>query len=150
MKNMYIISTYFSSLMRSGTVLTSDFNFLFVNSTPFSMCFAVDVETAHSKRILSCFALLNLMNETIKFCGLFLLIFFEDGRPTTVNAAHFDLLFFLKQGNLWLCQYQPAKKPPIFENKRLFLHCKCCTYRNITFWMELASSKTTGRFICNM
>ena len=75
-------------------VLTSDFNFPFVNSTPFSMCFAVDVETAHFRRILSFFAIFNLMNGAIKFCGLFLLIFFEDGRPTPVNTAHFDLLLF--------------------------------------------------------
>ena len=39
--------------MTSDMVLTSDFNFLFVTSTPFNMCFAVDVETTHSKRILS-------------------------------------------------------------------------------------------------
>ena len=73
-------------------VLTSDFNFLFVTSIPFSMCFAVDVQTTHSKRILSFFVLLNLMNRTIKFFGLFLFIFFEDGGPTTVNAAHFGLV----------------------------------------------------------
>ena len=34
--------------MRSDMVLTSDFNFPFVTSTPFSMCFAVNVETTHS------------------------------------------------------------------------------------------------------
>ena len=75
--------------MRSGMVLTSDFNFPFV-----TMCFAVDVETAHSKRIFSFFAAFNLMNAAIKFCVLFLLIYFEDGRPTPVNAAHFCLLLF--------------------------------------------------------
>ena len=80
--------------MRSDMVLTSDFNFPFVTSTPFSMCFAVDVETTHSKRILSFFELLNLMNEKIKLFGLFLFIFFEDGKPVTVNAAHFGLLLF--------------------------------------------------------
>ena len=80
--------------MRSGMVLTSDFNFPFVTSAPFSMCFGVVVETVHPKRILSFFALFNLVNGTIKFCGLFLLISFEDGRPTTVNAAHFGLLLF--------------------------------------------------------
>ena len=37
--------------MRSGMLLTSDFTFPFVTSTPFSMCFAVELETAHSKRI---------------------------------------------------------------------------------------------------
>ena len=46
-----LLSTYFSTLMRSDMVLTSDFNFPFVTSTPFSMCFAVELETAHSKRI---------------------------------------------------------------------------------------------------
>ena len=80
--------------MRSGMALTSYFNFPFVNRTPFNICFAVDVETTHSKRILSFFALFNLMNGTITFCGLFLLIFFEDGRPTTVSAAYFGLLLF--------------------------------------------------------
>ena len=80
--------------MRSDMVLTSDFDFPFVTSTPFSMCFAVDVETTHSKRILSFFALLSLMNGTIKFFELFLFIFFKDGRTTTVNAAHFGLLLF--------------------------------------------------------
>ena len=62
--------------MRSDMVPTSDFNFPFVTSTPFSMCFAVDVEARHSKRILSIFALFNLMSGTIKFFGLFLLFFF--------------------------------------------------------------------------
>ena len=80
--------------MRSGIALTSGFKFPFVTSTPFSMYFAVDVETAHSKRILFFFTLFNLMNRTIKFCGFFLSIFFEDGRPTTVNAVHFGLLLF--------------------------------------------------------
>ena len=50
--------------MRSDMVLTSDFNFPFVTSTPFSMCFVVDVEITHSKRTLSFFALLNLINGT--------------------------------------------------------------------------------------
>ena len=68
--------------------------FPFTISTPFSTCFAVDEETTHSKRILSFFALFNLMNLTIKFFRLFLLIFFEDGRPTTVNTAQFGLLLF--------------------------------------------------------
>ena len=72
--------------MRSGMELTSNFNFPFVTSTPFSMCFAVDVETAHCKTILSFFAVFNLMH------GLILLILFEDGRHTTVNATHFGLL----------------------------------------------------------
>ena len=71
-----LLSTYFSTLMRSDMILTSDFNFLFVTSTPFSMCFAVDVGTTFSKRILSFFALFNLINWTIEFFGLFLLIFF--------------------------------------------------------------------------
>ena len=46
-----LLSTYFSTLMRSDMILTSDFNFPFVTSTPFSMCFAVDVETINCKRI---------------------------------------------------------------------------------------------------
>ena len=70
----------------------SDFNFLFVTSAPFSMLFAVDVETTHSKRILYFFALFYLMNGAIKFFGLPLLILFLDGRPTTVNSAYFGLL----------------------------------------------------------
>ena len=50
-----LLSTYCSSLRRSDMLLTSGFNFPFVTSTPFSMCFAVDVETTHSKRTLSFF-----------------------------------------------------------------------------------------------
>ena len=73
-------------------LLTSDFNFAFATSTPISICFAVDVETTNSKRILSFFALFNLMNGTIELFGLLLLIFFEDGRPATVNTAHVGFL----------------------------------------------------------
>ena len=94
MKNMYILSTYFSSLMRSDMILTSGFNFPFFNSTLFNLCFVVDVETTHSKKVLSFFALFNLMNEAIKFFGLFLLIVFEYGRPTTVKAVHSGFLLF--------------------------------------------------------
>ena len=89
-----LLSTYFSSLMKVDMVLISDFNFPFVTSTPLSMCFPMDVETTHSRRILRFFALFNLMNETIKFFGLFFLILFEYGGPTTANAAHFGLLLF--------------------------------------------------------
>ena len=78
--------------MRSDMILTSDFPF--VTSALFSMCFAVDVETTHCKRILSFFALLNLMNGTIKFFGLSLFIFFEDRRITSVNAARLGVLLF--------------------------------------------------------
>ena len=92
---MYIIIYIFSSLMKFDMVLRSDFNFLFVTSTPFSVFFAVDVETTHSKRILHFLALFNLMNGTIEFFGLFLLISFEDGRLTTVNSAPSGLLLFL-------------------------------------------------------
>ena len=80
--------------MRCDTILTSGFNFPFFTGTLFSMCFAVDVETTHSKRVLSFFALFNLMNGTIRFFGLFLLIVFEYGRATTVKAARFGLLLF--------------------------------------------------------
>ena len=93
----YYIFTYyiFSFLMWSNMVLKSDFNFPFLTSTPFSVFFAVDIETTHSKRILFLLVLFNLMNGTIKFFELFLLIFFEDGRPTTVNSTPFGLLLFL-------------------------------------------------------
>ena len=57
---------YFSSLMRSNMVFTSDFNFPFITTTPFSMCFVLDVETTHSKRILYFFELFSLMNGTIE------------------------------------------------------------------------------------
>ena len=55
MKNMYIIINIFSTLIKSDMVLRSDFKFPFVTSTPFSMCFAVDFETTHSKIMLSFF-----------------------------------------------------------------------------------------------
>ena len=81
--------------MRSNMILTSDFNFPFVTTIPFSMFFAVDVETTRCKRVLHFFTFLNLMNGTIKFFGLLLFILFEDGRLTTVNTAPFGS-FFLK------------------------------------------------------
>ena len=130
-----LLSTYFSTLMRSDMVLTSDFDFPFVTSTTFSMCFAVDVETTHSKRILSFFALLSLMNGTIKFFELFLFIFFKDGRTTTVNAAHFGLLLFWSKEIYEHVNISLQKRTPFFKNKRLFLHYKCCTYHNISFFL---------------
>ena len=132
-----LLSTYFSTLMRSDMILTSDFNFPFVTSTPFSMCFAVDVETTHCKRILSFFALLNLMNETIKFFGLFLFIFFEDRRLITVNAARFGLLLFPNKEIYEYVNICYQKRAPFFKNKRLFLP---------SLWMKLAGLKTTDLF----
>ena len=89
--------------MRSDIVLRSDFNFSFVTSTPLRVLFAVDVETAHSKRILSFSALFNLMNGTIIYFELFLLVFYEDGRPITVNSDPFGLpLSFIIGGILIL------------------------------------------------
>ena len=76
-------------------VLRSDFNFPFGTSTPISVFFAVDVETGHSKKILFFLALFDLMNGTIKLFELFFLIFFEDGRPATVNSTPFGPLLFL-------------------------------------------------------
>ena len=78
-------------------VLRSDFKFFFITSTSFSAFFAVDVENTQAKRILPFSALFNLMNRTIIFFVLFLLIFFEDGRPTTINAAPFGLPIFSKK-----------------------------------------------------
>ena len=80
--------------MRSDMILTSGLNLPFFTSTTFQYVLCVNVETTHSKRVLSFFALFNLMNGAIKLFGLFLLIGFEDGRPTTVKAAHFGLLLF--------------------------------------------------------
>ena len=96
-------------------VLTSDFNVPFVTSTPFSMCFAVYVETTYSKKILSFFALLNLMNGTIKFLGLFLFIFFEDGKLETVNAAHFGLLILQNKEIYGYVKHQLPKKNTFFR-----------------------------------
>ena len=70
-------STYFSSLTKYDIVLRSDFNFPFVTSTPLRALFAVDVETTHSKRVLSFSALFNLMNGTTIFFELFLLAFLK-------------------------------------------------------------------------
>ena len=77
--------------MRSDMVLTSDVNFPFVTRTPFSMCFAVDVKTIHSRRILSFFLLFEFDEPDNQ---IFLFIFFEDERPATANTAHFGLLLF--------------------------------------------------------
>ena len=105
-------STYCSSLRRSDMLLISGFTFSFVTSTPFSMCFAVDVETTHSKRILSFFALLNFMNGTIN--GIVFLRIFWRWKTYNCQRCTFWSSSFLKQGNLWICQYQLTKNPPFF------------------------------------
>ena len=81
--------------MRSDVVLTSDF--CFVTSTLFSMCFAMDVDTTHSKKILTFFAYLNLMNGTIK---AFSSSFLKMGDLHNCQRCTFWSSSFLKQGNL--------------------------------------------------
>ena len=87
--------------MRSDMVLTSDFNFLFATNTPFSMCFAVDVQTAHSKRILSflhfwiwwtgqsnfsdCFSWSFLKMEDLQLLTLHILVFFFSKTRKSMN-----------------------------------------------------------------
>ena len=131
-------------------ILTSGFNFPFFTSTLFSMCFAVDIETTLSKRVLSFFALFNLMKEAIKIFGLFLLIVFEYGR-LRLSKLHILIFFFSKTRKSINMPISTGKKNTFFKNKRLLLHYKCCTYQNISFfpyfWMKLAGLKTTGRFI---
>ena len=111
---MYIVIYIFSSLMRSDTVLRSGFDFPFVTSTPFIVFSVVGVETTHSKRILSFVALFNLMNGTIKFFGLFLLIFFEDGKLATVTSAPFGLLLFLNRKSMNI-SISGSKKEHLFS-----------------------------------
>ena len=100
--------------MRSDMVLTSDFNFPFVTSTPFSMCFAVDVETTHSKRILSFFALLSLMNGTIKFFSSSFLKM-EDLQLSTL---HILVFFFSKTRKSMNMQISVSKKEHLFSRIR--------------------------------
>ena len=110
-----LLSTYFSTLMRSDMVLTSNFNFPFVTSTPFSMCFALDVEITHSKRILSFFCTFEIDERYNQiFQIVFLHLFW---RWKTYNCQHctFWSSSFLRQGNLWICQYQLAKKKTFFQ-----------------------------------
>ena len=106
-----LLSTYFSTLMRSDMVLTSDFNFPFVTSTPFSMCFAVDVETTHSKRILSFFALLNLMNRVVKFFSSSFLKM-EDLQLSTL---HILVFFFSKTRKSMNMPISTSKKNTFFQ-----------------------------------
>ena len=122
-----LLSTYFSTLMRSDMVLTSDFNFPFVTSTPFSMCFAVDVETRHSKKILSFFCFFEFDEWDNQIFRIVSLHLFWRWKTYNCQRCTFWSSSFLKQGNLWICQYQLAKKNTFFKNKRLFPHYKCCT-----------------------
>ena len=96
--------------MKSDIILTSDFNFPFVTSTPFSMCFAVDVETTHSKRILSFFALLNLMNGTIKFFSSSFLKM-EDLQLSTL---HILVFFFPEKKKSMNMPISTSKKEHLF------------------------------------
>ena len=81
--------------------LTSDFNFPFVTSTPFSMCFAVDIQTAHSKRTLSflhfliwwtgqshfldCFSWSFLKMEDLQLSTLHILVFYFSKTRKSMN-----------------------------------------------------------------
>ena len=58
---------------------------------------------------------------------------------------------FLKQGNLWLCQYQLAKKKTKKEGCFFIINVVYVPNQFFpSFWMKLAGLKTTGRFICNI
>ena len=113
--------------MRSGMVLTSGFNFQFITSTTFSMCFAVDVETTHSKGILSIFQLLNLMNGTIKFFSSSFLKM-EDLQLSTL---HILVFFFSKTRKSMNMPISTSKK------KHLFSRIKGCF-----FIINVAHTKT--------
>ena len=92
-------------------ILTSGFNFPFFTSTPFSICFAVDVETTHSKRILSFFALLNLMNRVVKFFSSSFLKM-EDLQLSTL---HILVFFFFKIKNSVNMSISASKKEHLFS-----------------------------------
>ena len=100
--------------MKSDIILTSDFNFPFVTSTPFSMCFAVDVETTHSKRILSFFALLNLMNRVVKFFSSSFLKM-EDLQLSTL---HILVFFFSKTRKSMNMPISASKKEHFFSRTK--------------------------------
>ena len=110
-------------------VLISDFKFLFVTCTPFSALFAVDVETAQSKRTMSFSALFNLTNRTIIFFVLFLLIFLEDGRPATINCVHPSLYLFSKKRKYMNVSISSSKKEHVFSR---ILSSSCFFIINVT------------------
>ena len=87
--------SYFSTLVRSDVALTSGFNFPFVTSTPFSMCYPVDVQTTHSKRILSFLHLWILWTGQSNFSDFFSSSFFkmEDLQLSTLQI----LVFFFSK-----------------------------------------------------
>ena len=97
--------------MRSDIILTSDFNFPFVTSITFSICFAMDVETTHSKRILSFFALLNLMNRVVKFFSSSFLKM-EDLQLSTL---HILVFFFSKTRKSMNMPISASKKEHFFS-----------------------------------
>ena len=86
-------------------------NFPFVTSTPFSMCFALDVETTHSKRILSFFVLLNLMNGTINFFSSSSL----NMEDLQLSMLHILVFFFSKTKKSMNMPISASKKEHLFS-----------------------------------
>ena len=99
MKNLYIIYIFFNSYEIWYGI---------------DIRFAVDVETTHSKRILFFFALLNLINRTINFFGLFLFIFFENGR-LKLSTLHILVFFFSKTSKSMNMPISSSKKEQLFS-----------------------------------
>ena len=110
-----LLSTYFSTIMRSDMVLTSDFNFAFVTSTPFSMCFAMDVETTHSKIILSFFCSFEFHEWDNQIFRIVPLHLFWRWKTYNYQRCTIWSSSFLKQGNLWICQNQLEKNNTFFQ-----------------------------------
>ena len=65
-----------------------------------------------------------------------------------LSTLHIWSSSFLKQGNLWLCQYQLAKKKTKKEGCFFIINVVYVPKQFFpSFWMKLAGLKTTGRFI---
>ena len=71
-------------------------------------------------------------NQLFRIVSLYL---FSRWKTYNCQRCTFWSSSFLKQANLWICQYQLAKTNTFFKNKWLFRHYKCCTYQNISFFL---------------
>ena len=116
--------------MRSDMVLTSDFNFLFATNTPFSMCFAVDVQTAHSKRILSFLHFWIWWTGQSNFSDCFSWSFLKM-EDLQLSTLHILVFFFSKTRKSMTMPISASKKEN--QKRRLFLHYKCCVCTKTVF-----------------
>ena len=96
-----LLSTYFSTLMRSDMVLTSDLLWMWKLHTLKESCFF--------------FCTFEFDERDNQFFRIVSLHLFWKWKTYNCQRCTFWSSSFLKQGNIWICQYPLAKKEHLFS-----------------------------------